>query len=165
MRKPTGPTPPSDNQLAAYLDRCRALIKEHGHMVQSVFPDAHTHVPGFAYTIGLSQSGGAELVTIGLPADTATYFLNTVAQRLATTPIADHDDITEIANTALRLRTIPCEEMLPHMRVARALLIAPRAIIRQVIWPDPSGRFPGDPAYKYQLTQSPDELISDRRAH
>lgn len=163
MDKPTKPPRSRDEPLAAYLERCRALIQEHGHMVQSVFPDAH--VPDFAYTIGLSQAGRSELVIIGLAADTATYVLNAVAQRLANAPIADHEDITRVANTPLRLRTLRNEEIWPHMGVASALLVTPPVSIRQVIWPDPSGRFPGDPAYKYPLSQSPDELISDRRSH
>ena len=161
----TPPKPPrvADDRVRAYLDRCQALIDEHGHMVQSVFADART--PDFAYTIGLSTRGLPELVVIGLPSETATHALNQIAQRLAKDSIPDHQDITEIANMPLRLRTVDPDAAWVHMGVARSLLQTRPTAIRQVLWPDPSGRFPGDPAYQFPVTQTLDELTPDPRTH
>jgi hypothetical protein len=152
-----------DERLQSYVTRCEGLIAEHGHMVQSVFPGSRT--PGWAYTIGLSTAGTAELLVIGLPPDTATYVLNSVAKRLATTPIADGVDMLELTNMPLRLRTLNADEVWPRMLVGRLVLQTPPREVRQVMWPDPAGRFPGDPAYRFAVLQSVDEIDFQPTSH
>lgn len=161
---PKHPNHPSEDELLqSFLDRCRALMAEHGHVVQSVF--GSDVLPPWAYTVGLSNAGRAELVVIGLPAETATYALNGVARRLAAEKIPDQADIHQVVNMPLRLRTLSLDAAWPHMSVARTLLTTPPREIRQVLWPDPTGRFPGDPSYRYAISQDLSELNPNPKRH
>lgn len=154
--------PNLEARMRAYLESCARMIDQHGHMVQSVFGDDLK--PPFAYTVGISRGGGAELIVIGLPSETSQHLLNGVAARLAEADIPDHQDIVGVVNMPVRLRTIDADEAWAHMATARALDTRP-ATVRQVLWPDPKGRFPGDPAYRYAVAQALRELELDESNH
>jgi hypothetical protein len=154
-----GATP---EQLQAYLRKCRRLIEDHGHMVQTVFPTAKT--PALVYTVGLSLKQQPELVVIGLPPHIATAFLNQVADRIQRDPSLLHKDIPGVATTALRLREVPVTAAVKHCLLFRPLLPNPPGRVFQLIWPDVQGHFPGDAEYRHLIAQTFDEL-NPREAH
>jgi len=156
------PNPLDPDKLSFYLDRCVSLIEEHGHMVQSVLSDGG--LVGFSYTVGLSLSLNEELLVIGLPPTLATAALNGVARALAGGDPGATD--LEIGlNVPVRLRECPKEEASRHLPLVGVLLPKSPGRIRQVIWPDPNGYFPGDPNYRHLIQQSLDELEPARRNH
>ena len=66
---------PSRAALDAYQARLKALIAEHGYIVQGVLSD-----PPFSYTVGLHQTHHRpELVMVGLDPATMHSVLNDVA--------------------------------------------------------------------------------------
>lgn len=73
-----------DTRLDAYYTHARALIFQHGWMVQGVFsPD---EPEGFMFTCGLTETGSPELIFYDVPSDTnaiavAQATLNTLARR------------------------------------------------------------------------------------
>lgn len=152
----------TDEQMQAYLRKCRRLIEDHGHMVQAVFPTTATL--SLAYTVGLSLKQQPELVVIGLSPQIATAFLNQVADRIQRDPSLFHKDILGVAKSPLRLRGVPVAAVVKHCVLFRPLLPTPPARILQVTWPDLQGHFPGDAEYRHLIAQSFDEL-DPREAH
>lgn len=156
------------DQLETYLDRCRGLIAQHGFIVQCVGAESGD---GYAYTVGLTGTLGCELITIGLPLGTANAVLNTLAARLVSGLIPDGEDIHEIASgLPVRLQTYAVMD--PARGIDRSTLVAlsrrlgyPVSHIRQLVWPDRHGRFPGEDGYTHPNPQSPDLLIQVPTAH
>lgn len=144
-----------------YLATCRDLIAKHGFMVQGVGGDATT--PTWAYTVGLSLREQAELVMIGIPMEHATSLLNTLAKRLAVEAIPDHTDVHQVATMPLRLATLDPHVAWPLMTTGQRLGHAEPGLIRQVLWPDPAGAFPGDRAYNFRVMQSLTEIGGERK--
>lgn len=66
-----------DEPEETYLRLVRAKIDEHGWFVQAVGADRYH--PPFAYTVGLTDYGHAELLVNGLPRQRAHALLNNVA--------------------------------------------------------------------------------------
>jgi uncharacterized protein DUF4262 len=141
-------TGPTEVQIEAFLDQCRATIAEHGWMVQGVFPTAESVARGetltFAYTAGLTARGLPEMILVGLPLDGAADLLNDAAkiavERGAVEFDADVDGI--IAGFPVRFTAATTAPL----SVARSLY-GSRVRAVQMLWPDDQGRFPGDPAY------------------
>lgn len=149
-----------------FLDHCRGLIGRHGHMVQMVdaapFP--------YCYTIGLTPRLGAELLVVGLPQSVAVSTLNDLAARLKQESIPDDTPIHEVVNLPLKLRTVSIPEpaSVPPLHqllaVAFALDYRPTSV-RQVLWPDPAGRFPADLGYASRCTQALDQFLDRGTVH
>jgi hypothetical protein len=135
-----------------HLDRCRALIRQHGYMVQSFLGDEST--PSWSYTVGLTRLLGFDLVVFGLPADVATLMLNRLVSRLKAVPIQDLEPISELANFPLRLISHDGQVTLG---VADALGLTPTRL-RILQWPDTQGRYPGEAGYACPLFQSFDDI-------
>ena len=149
------------NSIQTYLDRCRGIIARHGHLVQYVGAVPY----GYAYTAGLTPSIGCELVVVALPQPAAHSIINDLVARLKKAPIADNEPIEELANMPLILRTIPLVDPASGLdrneliSVARRLGYLPH-YVRQLVWPDKQGKFPGDPAYSHAVAQDVDLLLS-----
>lgn len=139
---------PTKEQLDRYLDRVRALIREHGWIVQSVMPDTSRLEPGFSYTVGLADRQLPDLCVFGLPEAVAGEILNTVARRLVSGEQIGAgqrlDHVVEGFEVAL------CEVDAGEMgrfRVARALYNAPPKRMLQLLWPDQRGNFPTEASF------------------
>jgi len=136
-------------------------------MVQAVMAQPFA----FFYTVGMTPVLGYELVLIGLPRDLAGSFLNTLAARLRETTIADGELIEDLSNLPLKLRTQQVvdastgEDLREALALAFSLGYAPTSF-RQVLWPDPMGRFPDEAGYDYPCSQNVLDVIGpDRTQH
>jgi hypothetical protein len=131
-----------------FLDRTRRLIAEHGWSLVSVHDDVV-----FVYTCGLTAKDLPEVVIAGLSGDTAAGLLNDVVKRILDAPPgpADGENIEGIANFPLRLHTIEDPVVLEHIpRVAR-VIAGGEVRLRQLLWPDTQGRFPGEAGFDEKL--------------
>lgn len=142
---------------------CRKIIETYGHMVQQVGGS------GWAYTIGLTPTLGYELICVGLPLQVTQPLLNDLAAMLKSSEIPDEQAIADISNMPVILRTIDLAET-PNVgiliNVARRLNIVPTKL-RQMVWPDPAGNYPGSPNYNFPIPQDLHAIaaqeIKDRR--
>lgn len=147
--------------INAYLDRVGSMIAQHGHVVVAVGNSPQEY---FAYTVGLTPTLGCELLTSGLPQSTATSLLNDLAAMLARRLVPDEENIHDVAKgLPLRLQTHAVTD--PTRGIDRGKLVSvalrlgyPVRFIRQVVWPDPEGRFPGESGYSHPHPQSIDLL-------
>jgi hypothetical protein len=131
--------------VTAYLTKARAIIAEHGHLVQYVGPDGPGS-PGYAYTVGLHTAHGFELAMSGLDPQTGRGLLNDLASRAHV--LLPHEGllIDQIVAGGYRLRltrTVRPREF----SVLWAIGAPPSTIVWQAQWPDNAHRFPGDPKY------------------
>lgn len=128
-----------------YLERCEAIIREVGWMVQGVFPAKGDTSPSFAYTVGLHDQGLSELLTFSLPPDVAQMLLNDVGRFLVMSkslglPIGGR---VEHENWPTPFYLLPARKT----EAAQYCTFAMRrsldaAQVLQVVWPDRTGKFP-----------------------
>lgn len=132
------------DRMDAYLSNCRKVIAEHGWMVQGVFPTVDDPGPPFAYTVGLCQAGLPEMVTVGLPADPATVFLNELAHRALAEEPKVGDRWTVDANPDLVWEFAPVSDRWACENVTLPRRLWPNAAVTalQVLWPDKGGNHP-----------------------
>jgi hypothetical protein len=132
-----------------YLADCRMVIAEHGWMVQGVFPTVDDHAAPFAYTVGLCQAGLPELVTVGLPAEPATVFLNALARRTLEAEPKVGDRWTVDANPDLVWEFAPVSDRWARENVTMPRRLWPTATVTalQVLWPDRDGYHPNQPGW------------------
>jgi len=135
--------------IEEYDQDCRKRIETFGFMIQQVGGN------GWAYTIGLTPTLGYELVCVGLPPEVTYPVLNDLAAQLKASEVPDEQPIPEISNMPVILRTINLDEA-PEVNVllgtARRLNMAPTKL-RQMLWPDPQGHFPGSAEYAFPIPQ------------
>ncbi len=124
------------------LGRIAALAHEHGQAVVGVGP-GDVGVP-FAYTVGRQWRGLPELLIVGpMPPDTLKLLLNN-ADSVGVNQPGDYQDV--IASHAVR--AVPCDPVAGHMTSALALANTDNGQrFLQLLWPDPKGRYPGEPGY------------------
>lgn len=127
------------DRLAAYLDRARTIIAEHGWMIQGVFPTATSPGTPFAYTIGLTASGVSELVISGLDANTAGSILNAAARRHLAEELRPGMVVEGLASVPFVVVAAPFAEV----GMARNMY-GDRVGAVQLVWPDEGGAYPGD---------------------
>lgn len=151
-----------------HLDSVRDLVARFGHAIQAVGDGDGTL---YAYSVGLAAAQGSELLTIGLPARVAFRILNDLAAKLAEQPIADGEDIHGLAaGLPLRLKTHLVIDPANHIDRTELVSVSLRLgyhvpYVRQLVWPDASGRFPDDPGYDHPNRQSIDLLAPQFTAH
>ena len=143
--------------LDNYLDNLRAIIAKSGHAIQFVMSSESS--PPFAYTIGLLPQIGCELFVIGLPQQVAGGIVNDVALRLKKGMVPDGMDILGIAKGfPMRLRKVSPSDARPHVSVMMQLEPEGYLDVRQILFPDETGHFPGDPKYSHPVTQDARQL-------
>ncbi|MGW8688027.1 DUF4262 domain-containing protein [Streptomyces sp. NPDC055817] len=129
-------TPPDEKTASPY-----------SHDVLWFFVPDGTSAP-FAYTVGLAVLPGRayELACTGLPAQLACEILNNAAEQLVEDGI-DPEDGTVLDGVLIgyqvRLRRVDDPGEFRQMRA----VLDEQPPVWQVLWPDPHGRFRGDPAY------------------
>jgi hypothetical protein len=142
----------NDDQFSAqYMANIRQIIKKHpaGIAVQGV--GAGPDSPGYAYTIGLLERHGFELIVFLLPMQYATMIFNSIARSLKEgvelTPDVPMHDQPWIANWPALFKQ--CQPELLDDRVGIAQRYHRRADfpVLQLVLCDKSGRFPGTPGY------------------
>jgi hypothetical protein len=139
-----------DNYLATVEEK----IAKYGWMVQAV--GAGEEEPQFFYTVGLTRLGLPEVITFGLPMDVGQTLMNDVAIKMQADKLAGHPPIENGTRRSDILQGfdvvfVEVLDTTKHLTVANTLcsngLMPVRAL--QMIWPDPKGRFPWDPSFKY----------------
>lgn len=132
------------DRIDAYRQRIASLVAEHGHMIQGVMTD-----PPFAYTAGLYRTHALpEIVVMGLAPQIAHTILNDVARQMKAgglTPLGGVDFDEVFAGAPARFRLLGAREVDEHLAIAAAVNGRDDFPAWQLIWPDPQGRFPGDP--------------------
>jgi hypothetical protein len=134
----------------AYLDQCRAVIAEHGWMIQGVFATETSPGPPFAYTVGLTAAGLPELIITGLPHDLAPAILNNAAQSHLETELVPGKVCDTAASVPLRIAPAPNAEI----GVAYQLY-GERASALQLVWPDDAGIYPDEPDWNLPADAQP----------
>lgn len=130
-------------------DRIAADIDRHGWHCVFVSADEPGQEP-FACTIGLAQRYAApELLVFGLPDDTAHALLQRCVDRLAGGGQLVAGDDAELLGNGLpvRLRALPASQFDEYLGTAQAYHDDRVFDALVLLWPDRSGRLPGDPGY------------------
>jgi hypothetical protein len=132
------------------------IINRVGWMVMKVSPKAGDENPRwFAYTAGLAVTfRWPELICFGLDLDVAGDLLNNAVRELrnkAAHPVSELELSEVLDGRAVRLRTFSPGLYREHLGWAiwyadRQGLAPAQFSCVQLLWPDKSGRFPGDPA-------------------
>ena len=132
------------NSIAA---QAKALIAKHGFTV--IGREASATFPKNSHTLGLAAQGLPELILVGLDEMTSRIALNTLAKRmLAGESIATGVRITEILSTySVLLQEVDAAAAAQYLKFAQPFANGKPLKAYQVIWPDPAGRFPGEPDY------------------
>lgn len=130
----------------AFLASQLETIEKYGNSVIAVFGDPGN--PGFAYTIGMSANDPPlpEFLVIGLPPKTAQSLLNELCAKAREKPLGRgyYDDVFAGYRAAL----VCCRAHAADEYIVQALnLFGPNINVFQLVWPDPSGRFPWDSGY------------------
>lgn len=135
---------------AAYLQRVRDLVAEHGWMIQGVFPtaDSDDDEPGFAYTVGLAVFHHPEIIVFGLSADVAEGVLNDIGRRVRDGETFAQQAYERVFGDHYPAWFIHCaaEETERLLTVSAAIHGGPVDAL-QLVWPDVERRFPWDDGY------------------
>ncbi len=144
-----GDGPPEDDGL---LSRCRAIVARYGWQVTYVFADPDTGTPPFAYTTGLwATFSHPELVLTAIPRQAAHGILNAAGQAIAGgRPLDGGTTRPDLANLPVRVLDVDLSRCRLPFGMTNLFYGQP-APVRQLVWPDPDGRFPGDPRCDPQM--------------
>jgi hypothetical protein len=129
------------------LRRVREVMQRYGWNVTAVGADPASGTPPFAYTTGLwGAYRHPELLITALPARYAQLILNDAGALIAAgRRLAGGTTQPHLANAPLLVRDLDPAQRRFAQGVTRAVYGAP-VPARQLVWPDPAGRYPGDPA-------------------
>jgi hypothetical protein len=127
----------------------QAHIDQYGWAVTAVMPTAQDDGAPFAYTAGLTAHGHPEFVIAGLRPHISHALLNDMAAR-----VHDHGElfhhgqyITDLLHgyEAVLIDGPITGELYPGTACGR--YGQDRVRLRQIVWPDPNGRYPWDRDY------------------
>lgn len=127
------------------MHTCRENVRRDGWHATGVLDAAGQ--PGYMYTTGLTATfRHPELVIVGLPPDAAVGVLAAAAGRIEEdgplTPGGEYDRIAD--GFTVRVRDVAPAFCRLSFAVSNRFY-GRRVPVRQIVWPDPGGRFPGDP--------------------
>lgn len=140
--------------MEAYLKKTEDNIRRFGHSVVGTWIETPDGNVNMAYTVGLADAGLPELIVFGLPPEAATPMLNASAERLRQGTLALDAPVEEIGNLPMVFKAV--EPSVAQEHIIQANNRAGRELPAiQMIWPDPKGRFPWDPAFdtRFSLAQ------------
>lgn len=137
--------------LDDFFEEQSRLIDKFGWTVVHVEPteDDPPGVVPFGYTVGLTESGLPEVAVAGVPLDLTGALLNEMAARIRhdgerlrhggrVTGLVTGHDLLVVAGD-------PTDEVFPGAAMYR--YGEDRVRLRQLVWPDPRGRFPWQSGY------------------
>jgi hypothetical protein len=140
--------------LPAAIAELKAMIAQYGVAVRHVFPAHGQDRMDYAYTVGLTAVGHPEIVTEGLPQESAHAFLNAVADDVhqgRTFPAGTiRTDLTGEPAPVAFLSVEDTEgldaisDVYPDLETIQAV---------QLIWPDSAGRLPWQRGHANPLNQ------------
>lgn len=134
----------SEIQHLAYLDQVRAIIAEHGWMVQGVGADDSQ--PQFAYTSGLTARDLPELLVVGLPIPLMQQMLNRAAAlHCGGAPFGPGAVVDVGFNVPVRV-VAPYRSPGP-LGIAHEIYEGRDITVLQIEWPDVLGLWQDDPDF------------------
>lgn len=156
------PHPTHDDPREGYMERVAEIVGRAGHMVQFVMGDAAKDVAPFAYTVGLLDRLGFELVVTGaLPPETLQAMLNAAAV-LDPFPNRPAEHVGKVIGGTYTVALVDttayrCAEAGYPLNIARAWNVATGVVAResddfpavQIVWPDSEYRYPWQAGYSY----------------
>lgn len=138
---------PTEEAIQRVMSSILDHIDEIGHSVMGVFGDETE--PAFAYTIGLLRQDRPELVVVGVDPRIGHGILNSAAALDQPLEVGrEYDKV--VVGYKVRIAE-PSPEVIEAMTLSQSYNAqfgegTPfRAL--QIVWPDPQGRYPGDPGY------------------
>lgn len=144
-----------DQRMQQFYAKVRAMVREHGWIVQGVMPTA-ADPPGtipFAYTIGLTDAGLPELI-ISWPGQPgmARDLLNNAAGGHLKDEIQHGQILDYVAN--IPSRAIAADPHKAEIQQAYNYVNDPDRVrdkirLIQILWPDANGRFPDEDGYNF----------------
>jgi len=148
----------TEDKRALYFERMEKIIKEHGWMVQAVFPT--TDDPdqySFQYTIGLHDRALPELVSTGLPGEVGHALLNevvgVVTKRIeAGLPLLGKIEVEDWSTSFYLLPADP--DRAQELATAARNRSQGQAAYLQVCWPSQDGLFPWEPGASDEYRQA-----------
>lgn len=130
-------------------DRFRTIL-EYGHQVMYIFPTDEEPGHVFGYTVGRSLWGKPEILMTGpLPMEVMHRLINDAADLQdegKLEPGTTNDELIQGFGAKIIAVTDPAEA-----QMFQALYEFPdqKVTAVQILWPDPHGRFPGEPGCEY----------------
>lgn len=131
-------------RLRQYLLRVNDNIDRYGWHVQHVPGDPT--LPSLSYTVGLAKWGHPEIVVLGLQMTVAQSLLNTLGDRVrAGSRLEAGQRLGDVVPSYVCALVAVADTRL--LTVANAIYRGdgPPVAALQLVWPDPSGRFPWQP--------------------
>lgn len=132
------------DRMLAYTVECMRIIDRDGWMVQAV--GAGEGLPQFAYTVGLTAKGLAELCISGLGFETMQCILNDVAGRGQS---FTHGEVLSDVLDGYDVAIVDAAPDEDGIWPGTAYRLYPHKTVRmqQVVFPDKAGRFPWQDGY------------------
>lgn len=132
-------------RVDAHTADIRDRIAEYGFVIQPVFGLAPGDVH-FAYTIGLTGQGRPELVCLGPTCEGCGLLLSAVGQLDTAGDEVTLPAIEPVPTLTLRLRAVAANSDYPLSMAARVYGRGQIAV-KQVLWPNDDGVYPGEPGW------------------
>ena len=133
-----------DRSHADYLATVQGSMDQHRWAVQYV-ESGRPHSP-WAYTVGLTRLGHAELVVTGLPVRRATAYLNAVGDYAVSTSALMAGDTFALGDEVF-FDIVEVDHPSLHLRVAVDLL-GRHLHALQLVWRDDRGKTPWDKGFR-----------------
>jgi hypothetical protein len=138
---------------AAFIEKTKEKIKEHGWIVQGVMASQTT--PEWAYSVGLRNWDHPEVVIVNLPMKIAHGVINEIGDRVKAGEKFECDRMYDklIANYAVIFREVPDPEEGDWFNVAGWVYGSKDWPVIQCFWPDMEGHFPWQEGYDIRYMQ------------
>lgn len=154
----------TQKQIAAYHRQIEDTIEKYGYFIQGVFPTEDDDCIPFAYTIGLAQSRGYELICVGgVGSATMSSILNSTVVALSKRDSwVDGLLLDEILGEGFLVKIVEATDPAVYTeyaigavrRTERTLAEGQTFPIWQILLPDAAGVFPDEEGYNTDFAQT-----------
>lgn len=129
------------------------LIEKYGWAVQHVEGGEWPSEPPMSYTVGLTMLGHAELVLLGLPAESSMPYLSAVVEQVRNGVSFKAGQLTRIPRrTGTPVAFIQVED---DTQLTAIPMLYDHFSCLQLVWCDSRGRFPWDQAWANAIEDQP----------
>ncbi|MBT9582270.1 DUF4262 domain-containing protein [bacterium] len=131
-------------------------VAQHGWHCVQILEDREG--PGYSFTVGLFKTHKhPELMVMGLPNEVAHQILGMASEQIARGHVfkADTRDDSLLEGNECLFRTVPSEAYRKYLGYAVWFYKdSPQSFpALQILWPDPDGKFPGEPGFSLGANQ------------
>lgn len=140
-------SPEFQRRVDALMANVSGMIDQYGWFMTAVGPDPEDEVPTYwCYTTGLIEQNHPEFVVFGLRPEVAHALVTSLYEQIkAGRVFEDGEEITDIANLPVRLRSAPSDDARRPLGTGRRLYGVETFPVLQVVLSDPDGLWPWDP--------------------